>query len=94
MAWGFLTNHGQALLCIADEPEARLRDIASRLGITERSAYGIVADLVEAGYVHKTKEGRRNRYAVDTDKPLREALLRQRTVGQLLELLTHTDRPR
>jgi predicted transcriptional regulator len=91
MAWGFLTNHAQALLCIAEEPAVRLRDIAVRLDITERSAHGIVADLVTAGYVHKTKQGRRNQYAVDTDKPLPEALLRQRTVGQLLELLKHPD---
>jgi DNA-binding MarR family transcriptional regulator len=92
MAWGFLTNHAQALLCIAEEPGARLRDIADRLGITERSAHGIVADLVQGGYVHKTKQGRRNRYAVDTDKPLPEARLRQRTVGELLELLNQPGR--
>jgi DNA-binding MarR family transcriptional regulator len=91
MAWGFLTNHGQALVCIAADPGVRLREIASALGITERAAYGIVTDLVEAGYVHKAKHGRRNRYTVQVDKPLPEALLRQRTVGQLLELLAHAE---
>ena len=91
MAWGFLTNHGQALVCIAADPGVRLREIASALGITERAAYGIVTDLVEAGYVHKAKQGRRNRYTVQVDKPLPEALLRQRTVGQLLELLAHAE---
>lgn len=91
MAWGFLTNHAQALLCIAHDPGVRLRDIASTLGITERAAYGIVADLTEAGYVHKAKQGRRNRYRVQADKPLPEALLRQRTVGQLLELLVQSE---
>ena len=55
MAWGFLTNHAQALLCIAQDPGVRLREIASTLGITERAAYGIVTDLVEAEYVHKDK---------------------------------------
>src|SRR5437763_8445768 len=60
--WGFLTNHGRVLLCIAHDPEARLRDIAAELAITERTAYGIVTDLTEAGYVLKEKDGRRNRY--------------------------------
>ena len=91
MAWGFLTNHAQAVLCIAEDPGVRLRDIASTVGITERAAYGIVTDLVEAGYVHKTRHGRRNHYRIQDDKPLPEALLRQRTVRQLLELLTPTD---
>jgi DNA-binding MarR family transcriptional regulator len=91
MAWGFLTNHGQALLCIAADPGVRLREIASALGITERAAYGIVTDLVGAGYVHKARHGRRNRYTVQVDKPLPEALLRQRTVGQLLDLLAQSE---
>ena len=91
MAWGFLTNHGQALLCIAADPGVRLREIASALGITERAAYGIVTDLVGAGYVHKARHGRRNHYSIQGDKPLPEALLRQRTVRQLLDLLTPTD---
>jgi hypothetical protein len=92
MAWGFLTNHGQALFCIAHDPGVRLREIASALGITERAAYGIVTDLVNGGYVHKTRSGRRNRYSVQADKPLPEGLLRERTVGQLLELLTYAER--
>jgi Sugar-specific transcriptional regulator TrmB len=91
MAWGFLTNHAQALLCIAEDPGVRLREIASAVGITERAAYGIVTDLVEAGYVHKAKHGRRNRYSVQADKPLPEALLRQRTVGQLLDLVAYAE---
>ena len=93
MAWGFLTNHAQALMCIAYDPGVRLREIAVTLGITERAAYGIVSDLVEAEYVHKDKQGRRNRYRIQEDKPLPEALLRQRTVGQLLDLLAHTAAP-
>jgi DNA-binding IclR family transcriptional regulator len=91
MAWRFLTNHAQALLCIARDPGVRLREIATTVGITERAAYGIVTDLVEAEYVLKDKNGRRNRYSVQLDKPLPEALLRQRTVGQLLALLAFTE---
>ena len=91
MAWGFMTNHAQALLCIAHDPGVRLREIATTLGITERAAFGIVTDLVDAGYVVKDKNGRRNRYSVQADKPLPEALLRQRTVGQLVAILAHTE---
>lgn len=91
MAWGFLTNHALALLCIAHDPGVRLREIATTLGITERAAFGIVTDLVDAGYVVKDKHGRRNSYDVQVDKPLPEALLRQRTVGQLVELLARTE---
>jgi DNA-binding IclR family transcriptional regulator len=85
--WGFLTNHGQVLLCIARDPEARLRDIAAELGITERTAYGIVADLTDAGYVVKSKEGRRNRYEVQSHLPLRDAVTRERTIGEMLRVL-------
>jgi hypothetical protein len=91
MTWGFLTNHARALLCIAHDPGVRLREIATALGITERAAFGIVTDLVEAGYVIKDKNGRRNRYGVQIDKPLPEALLGQRTVGHLVDLLAHTE---
>ena len=91
MAWGFLTNHAQALLCIASDPGVRLREIATVLGITERAAFGIVTDLVDAGYVLKDKQGRRNRYSVQLDRPLPEALLRQRTIGQLLDALAHAE---
>ena len=85
--WGFLTNHGRVLLCIAHDPDARLRDIAAELAITERTAYGIVTDLTDAGYVVKEKEGRRNRYEVQGHLPLRDAITRERTVGEVLSLL-------
>jgi predicted transcriptional regulator len=91
MAWGFLTNHAQALMCIARDPGVRLREIAATLGITERAAFSIVTDLVDAGYVLKARDGRRNRYRIQGDRPLPEALLRQRTVGQLLDLLAQTE---
>ena len=89
--WTFLTNHAQVLLCIARDPGIRLRDIADRVGITERSAYGIVLDLAEAGYIVKEKAGRRNRYQIQAHLPLPEPGNRERTVGQVLALLLGSD---
>jgi DNA-binding IclR family transcriptional regulator len=71
--WSFLTNHARVLLCIAHDPGVRLRDIAARTGVTERTAYGIVTDLTGAGYVVKHKDGRRNRYQIQAHLPLPEA---------------------
>jgi hypothetical protein len=90
-SWGFLTSHARVLLCIAHDPGVRLRDIAASLGVTERSAYGIVNDLAEAGYVVKQKDGRRNRYQVQAHLPLPESTGRERTVGEVLALLAGTD---
>jgi MarR family len=87
MAWSFLTNHARVLLCIAHDPGLRLRDIAARAGITERSAYGIVTDLTNAGYVVKQKDGRRNRYQIQAHLPLPEPNSRARTIGEVLALL-------
>ena len=92
-SWTFLTYHGRVLLLIAHDPGARLRDIAASLNITERSAFGILTDLVEAGYVVKEKNGRRNRYHVQAHLPLPEPNGRDRTVGEILALLTGTDAP-
>jgi hypothetical protein len=89
--WTFLTNHARVLLCIAHDPGVRLRDIAASLGITERSAYGIVTDLADAGYIVKQKDGRRNRYEIQTHLPLPEPTSRERTVGEVLALLAGTD---
>jgi DNA-binding IclR family transcriptional regulator len=89
--WSFLTNHAQVLVCIARDPEVRLRDIADRLGITERTAYGIVTDLVEAGYMVKDKAGRRNHYVIQAHLPLRPAVSGERTIGEVLDLLMDTD---
>jgi DNA-binding MarR family transcriptional regulator len=92
--WSFLTNHARVLLCIAHDPGVRLRDIATTLGITERSAYAIVTDLTEGGYVVKEKEekdGRRNRYQIQAHLPLREAISRERTIGEVLDLLVDTN---
>ena len=85
--WTFLTNHARALLCIARDPGVRLRDIAATVGITERRAYDIVSDLADAGYVVKVRDGRRNTYEVQHHFPLREATGRERTIGELVELL-------
>jgi predicted ArsR family transcriptional regulator len=89
--WTFLTVHARVLLCVASDPGVRLRDIAASLDVTERSAFGIIADLVEAGYVVKEKEGRRNRYRVQAHLPLPEPTVRERTVGEVLALLTGGD---
>jgi MarR family len=86
-SWSFLTNHARVLLCIARDPGARLRDIAASLGITERSAYGIVTDLAAAGYVVKQKDGRRNRYQVQAHLPLPEPASREPAIGELLAAL-------
>jgi hypothetical protein len=93
--WSFLTNHAGALLCIAHDPGVRLRDIASALGITERSAYSIVTDLAAAGYVVKEKNGNRNCYQIQahlpllesTHPPLPDSISRERTIGEVLDLL-------
>jgi DNA-binding IclR family transcriptional regulator len=92
--WSFLTNHAQVLVCIAHDPGVRLRDIAAKLGITERTAYGIVTDLTEAGYVVKDKDGRRNRYMVQAHLPLRAAVSGERTIGEVLNLLIDADTSR
>ncbi len=92
-SWTFLTHHARVLLLIAHDPGVRLRDIAASLNITERSAFGIITDLVEAGYVVKEKNGRRNRYHVQSHLPLPEPDGRERTVGEILALLTGVDAP-
>jgi DNA-binding MarR family transcriptional regulator len=91
--WTFLTNHARVLLCIAQDPGVRLRDIAARLEITERSAYGIVTDLAQAGYIVKQKDGRRNRYQIQAHLPLPESTSRERTVGEVLALLAGDNAP-
>jgi MarR family len=90
-SWTFLTTHARVLLLVAHDPGIRLRDIAASLDITERGAFGIITDLVEAGYVVKEREGRRNRYHIQADLPLPEPTGRERTVGEVLALLTGTD---
>ena len=91
--WTFLTSHARVLLCIAHDPGVRLRDIAARLDITERTAYGIVTDLTQAGYIVKQKDGRRNRYQIQAHLPLPEPSSQERTLGEVLALLGGDDAP-
>jgi predicted HTH transcriptional regulator len=89
-AWTFLTNHAQVLVCIAQDPGVRLRDIGERLQITERAAHRIVAELVEAGYITRERTGRRNHYTIKSHLPLPDAIAREQSIGQLLGILTGT----
>ncbi len=85
--WTFLSNHGHVLICLARDPEARLRDVALSVGITERAVQKIVSDLEEAGVVERVRDGRRNRYRLFPDKPLRHPIEAHRTVGALLGMI-------
>jgi hypothetical protein len=85
--WSFLTNHARVLMSIAHDPGVRLRDIAASLGITERTTHTIVADLTQAGYVVKLKDGRRNRYQIEAHLPLAEPGTREPAIGEVLALL-------
>jgi DNA-binding transcriptional ArsR family regulator len=87
--WGFLTNHARVLVCIAEDRGIRLRDIGLRLGITERAAHRIVTELVDAGYLTRERQGRRNYYTINSHLPLPDAIARERHVGQLLDILAN-----
>src|ERR1700751_1735082 len=88
--WSFLTNHARVLLCIAHDPGVRLRDIAASLGITERSAHGIITDLTTAGSTVKKKAARRNRYQIQAHMPLREPASQEPAIGEVLAVLAGT----
>jgi DNA-binding IclR family transcriptional regulator len=85
--WTFLSNHGQVLLCIARDSNARLREIGDRVGITERAAHRIVGELVDAGYLGRKRNGRRNSYTITTHRSLPDPLARDRSIGDLLGVL-------
>lgn len=93
--WAFLTNHAQVLVCIANDPGIRLREIAERVGITERAVHRIVVELGDAGYVMRERTGRRNQYTIGSHLPIPDAVTRDRgqSVGQLLEVLAGSDEP-
>ena len=91
--WSFLTNHARALVYLSSHPDARLRDIAAELDVTERTTFAIVADLAEAGYVVKERDGRRNRYHIQPHLPLDDSLAVELTIGELLDLV-NTERAR
>jgi len=89
--WRFLSNHTQVLLCLIRDPNARFRDIAESVGITERAAQRIVADLIESGYVESERVGRRNRYRVNVDVAMRHPAQDGHEIGELLSLLQLRD---
>lgn len=86
--WTFLSNHGHVLVCLASDPEMRVREIAVLVGIGERAVQAILNDLVEAGYVTRERVGRRNRYQLQTELPLRHPLEGDRNLGDLVTALT------
>jgi DeoR/GlpR family transcriptional regulator of sugar metabolism len=93
-SWRFVTNHGHVLQCISADPTIRLRDIAVSVGITERTAAQIVNDLEQAGYLTKTRDGRRNQYQIHGDLPLRHPHHQHRTVDDLIRFLRNPARTR
>jgi predicted HTH transcriptional regulator len=90
--WTFLTNHALVLLAIARDGDITLREVATRVGITERSAQNIVADLVDAGYLTRTRLGRRNSYTIPAHRPMRHPLNAGHDLDELLELLVPPNR--
>lgn len=92
LTWTFLTNHAHVLVCIAEDPQVRARDIATRVGITERAAQSIIADLAADGYLTRTRIGRRNRYQIHPGLPLRHPLEADHSVGDLLRTLGRLSR--
>src|SRR5919109_2716624 len=86
-SWTFLTRHAQVLLCIADDPGIRLREIGERVGITERAAHRIVGDLAAAGYIARERRGRRNSYPTEPHLPLPDRVARDQNVGDLVAVL-------
>ena len=87
-AWSFLTNHAQVLLCVARDPQMRLREIGDAVGITERAVHRIVVELETAAYLKRTRDGRRNRYEIARGLPLPDRLARNRNVDELLQVLS------
>lgn len=86
--WTFLTNHAQVLLVVGRNPNARMRDIAEAVGITERATQRIIGDLVDGGYVTRRRVGRRNEYEVNPEARLRHPLARDHEVGEILNVLS------
>lgn len=90
-SWTFLTNHARVLLVIARDPQARVRDIAAAIGITERAAQGIVTDLEDAGYLQRIRIGRRNNYSIDPRQHFRHPTEADVPVQVLIDMFTHRD---
>jgi len=91
--WTFFTNHAHVLHCIARDPGIRIRDLAVRVGVTERAAQRLIAELVGAGYLERSRDGRRNRYRVRADLPLRHPVEQPHQVGEILAVLGDVDAP-
>jgi Winged helix-turn-helix DNA-binding len=89
--WTFLTNHARVLVCIAEDPGIRLIEISERVGITERAAHRIVAELATAGYITRKRNGRRNTYVIHSDLPLPDTLGRDQKLGDLLSILARQE---
>ena len=87
--WTFLSNFAHVLICLAENPHSRLRDVADRVGITERTTFRLVGELEDAGILERVKEGRRNHYVINTDAHLRHEIEQHCTVGELLNTVVH-----
>ena len=85
--WTFLTNHSHVLLCLADDSEMRMRDIAEKVGITERAVQRIISDLVDSGYLQREREGRSNKYRIQEDMHLRHRIEHEKTIRDLVDLV-------
>ncbi len=90
-SWTFLTNHAHVLICLSQDPDLRVRDLADRVGITERAIHRILTDLTRAGYVSSVRAGRRNRYSLDLGRPMRHPLDRATPVRRLVEVFERAD---
>ena len=89
-SWTFITNHGHVMLCLAASGDLTVREIALKVGITERAVIRIIGELEEGGVLVRVREGRRNHYTINEDAPLRHELERHRTVGDLIRLVCST----
>ena len=85
--WTVLSNHGIALVCVARDPGIRLRDLADCIGVSDRTAFGVVNDLIEGGYLRRYKDGNRNRYEINPEAPMRHPTMDDHWVGELLAVL-------
>jgi predicted transcriptional regulator len=91
-SWTFLTNHARVLLMLVKEPESRMREVAEKVGITERAVQHIIADLARTGYIDRTREGRRNVYKIHHGKPLRHSLEGHLSIDDLVEFISEIDK--
>lgn len=91
--WTFLSNHGHVLVALARDPEATMREVAHHVGITERAVQLLVRDLQQAGYLQITRVGRRNRYTISTELPLRHPMEQDTAIGDFLSLLSRHEAP-